>query len=145
MRQKENLQEFFACSHCGANALSREAIQKRQSRGSARRICLDCSAAKKATLAYGDLICKPWGGDFDLDTLTPLKDGRPFMPGQRICGHKDCIESSHILGQPNDELKRLIAEQHDISYRTRRKKNYDQLIKSVRKERQWYGLLYSNN
>jgi hypothetical protein len=145
MRQKENLQEFFACSYCGANSLSREAIQKRKSRGSDRRICLDCSAAKKTTLAYGDLICKPWAGDLDLDTLAPLKNGLVFMPGERLCGHKDCVEPSHILGQPSAQEKNLIAEQHDISYRTKRKKNYDQLVKTIKKERDWYGLLHANN
>jgi hypothetical protein len=145
MRQKENLQEFFACSHCGANSLSREAIQKRQSRGSSRRICLDCSASKKTTLAYGDLICKPWGGDFDLDTLAPIKDGHLVMPGERICGHKDCVEPSHVSGQLTDEQKKLIAEQFDISYRTRRKKSYQQLLKSIQRERQLHGLLHANN
>jgi hypothetical protein len=145
MRQKENLQEFFACSHCGANALSREAIQKRISRGSSRRICLDCSASKKTTLAYGDLICKPWSGDFDLDTLAPIKDGLEVMPGPRLCGHKDCVEPSHVLGQTTDEQKKLIAEQYDISYRTKKKKSYEQLVKSIKKERDWYGLLHTNN
>ena len=144
MRQKENLQEFFACSHCGSNSLSREAIQKRLSRGSTRRLCPDCSAAKKTTLAYGDLICKPWAGDFDLDTLAPIKDGFEFMPGERLCGHKDCVEPTHVIGN-TDAQKKLIAEQHDISYRTKRKKNYDQLVKAIKKERDWYGLLHANN
>jgi hypothetical protein len=27
--------------------------------------------------------------------VTPILDGEPFMPGERICGHADCVASGH--------------------------------------------------
>ena len=49
------------------------------------------------TISYGfGKPCKPWGGEFDRDE-NPLVDGELFMPGERICGHKDCVELEHCL------------------------------------------------
>jgi hypothetical protein len=145
MTAPQDKPQFFACSRCGSISIPRETAQQRTRRNTARATCLDCSATRKATLAYGDIICKPWSGEIDLDSLIPLKNGFAYLPGIRLCGHSDCVEESHIDGFGQGLDKELLAEQLDISYRTGIKKDYESLIKAARREGALHGLLHAKS
>jgi hypothetical protein len=50
-------------------------------------------------IKYGSEKCIPWQGEFDKETLTiPLFDGKPVLPGVRSCGHLDCTNPNHVIG-----------------------------------------------
>lgn len=119
------------CKRCGADfILGVDALAKRKERGTQTDFCGDCAAKPARFERHGELNCKPWQGDIDLDTMTPVDTrGRPYMPGIRLCGHSDCVNSAHVFGS-----EQAIAEQFDISYRTGRKLNFTQLRKAVKNE-----------
>lgn len=125
------------CARCGQE-IDGETMWTRINRGSANRNCQDCNAGKRYEVKNGDLICKPWQGDVDLDTFQPLdKKGQPYMPGERICGNADCVEKTHVvtlLGKPTTQD--LIAEQFSVFYRTGERRNYQELIDTLRREAQ---------
>lgn len=119
-------------------------------------LCQDCKAEPRAAITKNGLRCKPWDGEFDLDTNQPLKDGQPYMPGTRTCGHADCVLRSHVIPAPPKpvapvkvsapyrkkykvrrvptQVEQLIAEQHDLSYRTGKRLGYGQLLATVKRE-----------
>lgn len=41
--------------------------------------------------------CKSWTGDYD-DQDNPIKNGKLYLPGVRICGFRDCVNVIHIIG-----------------------------------------------
>jgi hypothetical protein len=93
-------------------------------------LCQTCRRKEKK-IDYGHAQpCKPWQGDFD-DSDNPLKNGRLYLPGERVCGHRDCVEKKHI--KPTAE--QLIAEQFSVYYRTGEKRNYKQLIAQITAEK----------
>ena len=67
-------------------------LAKALSRGRVDKTCSDCRAKR----AYQVGRCRPYQGELDLDTLQPLKNGKPFKPGRRLCGNADCIADKHI-------------------------------------------------
>jgi len=70
--------------------------------------CRDCTAKPSNAVrtihpVLGTIFCYPHKGDVD-ELWRPLDDeGRLFRPGERICGHKDCINTSHILGEKRQQ------------------------------------------
>jgi hypothetical protein len=98
------------CERCGIE-VSLEAMLTREARGNNDKRCSDCRVkpAKQIRSDYG--ICRPWRGEVDED-LNPIDNKlKPYMPGVRLCGHKDCVNPAHIMST-------LEAERIDISYRT---------------------------
>lgn len=66
-------------------------------RGYDGSLCADCKA-RPAVVAKSKLVdtpCRPWTGEVD-DLFRPLKDGRLYKPGNRVCGYKDCVAKAHI-------------------------------------------------
>lgn len=58
----------------------------------------------------GKINCKPHTGDVD-DDFNPLnKAGRLYMPGERICGLKDCVRRSHVARTIRGKQPKLIAD-----------------------------------
>lgn len=56
-------------------------------------LCVSCRARK--TQKVRD--CLPWHGRYANDMLTPVhEDGSPVMPGKRICGNSDCVNTNHL-------------------------------------------------
>ena len=50
-------------------------------------------------IKYGSEKCIPWQGEFDKETLAiPIFDGQPVLPGIRSCGHSDCTNPNHVIG-----------------------------------------------
>lgn len=60
-------------------------------------LCRDCKQRPSVHVKNGDDYCKPWVGDIDLDTLAPIKNNEPYMPGVRTCGKLDCVRSKHVI------------------------------------------------
>lgn len=42
-------------------------------------------------------VCEAWQGDFD-EWDNPMKDGVLYLPGVRLCGHRDCVSVDHVQG-----------------------------------------------
>ena len=64
-------------------------------------LCASCTATPaKEYVAYTrdgkKLWCRPWQGEFD-DQDRPVKDGELYLPGDRLCGHSDCVSKAHIV------------------------------------------------
>ena len=60
-------------------------------------LCVSCRAKPAKTVKYGGESCIPHHGKFDaLD--RPVLDGILFMPGERSCGHSDCVNEQHVVG-----------------------------------------------
>jgi hypothetical protein len=113
------------CSRCGIE-IDERTIEKRKSRGTYDKRCSDCRLQRLNEIRYQETICRPWRGEVDED-LNPIdRKLRLYLPGVRVCGHKDCVNKDHII-QPIPELE---LERNDISYRTGRAST----IKDFRRE-----------
>lgn len=94
--------------------------------------CQECRKTEKR-IDYGhEEPCVPWHGDFD-DDDNPMRKGRPYRPGKRTCGHKDCVQKSHIVKVLTAE--ELLAERWSIYYRTGRKQTFQQLCDTLEREK----------
>lgn len=58
--------------------------------------CESCRAVRVETIEYESGICIPWGGDFDLND-HPMLNGEYYLPGYRICDHRDCVNIQHVI------------------------------------------------
>jgi hypothetical protein len=58
--------------------------------------CASCRAKPAKQVKYNGEACIPWHGDFDRED-RPVVRGVKFMPGDRVCGHSDCVASAHIV------------------------------------------------
>ena len=78
-------------------------------------------------LKYDGEICRPWSGELD-ENLNPIgKDLRLYLPGERTCGHRDCVSKNHIIPFKQD----LEMERNDISYRTKRLSDLQDYLKEL--------------
>lgn len=57
--------------------------------------CESCKAVATKNVQYSDKTCIAWDGDFD-DNDRPMQDGKYFLPGVRLCKHRDCVNLEHI-------------------------------------------------
>lgn len=80
-----------ACARCGWCWV----VQKHK-RGRKDLLCASCRAKPRVIIKYGDSRCQPWQGDFGGDGVTPFFGGAEFLPGVRVCGHKDCCNPNHV-------------------------------------------------
>ncbi len=87
------MDEFVDCYRCGATFLvNRKRIK-------ARMFCESCRVSKANTVQNGEHKCLPWHGHFAEDMTTPIDEyGNPVLPGYRICGKLDCVNSGHVKG-----------------------------------------------
>lgn len=64
-------------------------------------LCPSCTAEppeKYVSYTSGGrkMLCRPWMGEFD-DQDRPIDDeGQLVRPGERSCGHSDCVSASHV-------------------------------------------------
>jgi len=80
------------CERCGASwAVNQEKRHRTD------LLFFSCRVKPAMVIQYGDLRCQPWGGDFGVDDVTPILNGVEFMPGERICGHRDCCNPKHVV------------------------------------------------
>jgi len=98
------------CPRCGIE-VSLEIMMTRERRGNPDKNCSDCRMKPSKAIRSELGMCRPWTGAVDED-LNPIDNKlRLYLPGIRLCGFKDCVNSSHIIST-------LEAERNDISYRT---------------------------
>lgn len=80
------------CRRCGFKWLV-----SADKRGRKDLLCVSCRVKPASTIQYGKLRCTPHQGQLD-DDLNPIDDsGRLLHPGERVCGHKDCVNVLHIV------------------------------------------------
>lgn len=75
--------------------------------------CKDCKAKPVSVVKSKLGLCTPHKGEFDWETMTPMKNGKPYKPGIRKCGNADCVARAHLI-----LFEDLLAEQHSLEYRT---------------------------
>jgi hypothetical protein len=103
------------CERCGIS-VSEAAIERRKARGTYDGKCADCRNGQANEIKYNGTVCRPWRGEVDEDFNPIDRNLKPYLPGLRTCGHKDCVNKEHIVSQPRE----LELERNDISYRTGR-------------------------
>ena len=68
-----------------------------EKRGRRDLLCVSCRVKPATTIQYGKLRCQPHKGAVD-HNLNPIDDsGKLIFAGERICGHRDCVNPSHIV------------------------------------------------
>ena len=84
------------CQRCGIREETK-AMQKYAARTN-KVWCESCRTPRRRFVKYDNgLVCEAWFGEFDA-TDNPLKDGKLYLPGERICHHSDCVNLDHIVG-----------------------------------------------
>jgi hypothetical protein len=95
----------ITCQRCGIEAVinARQLYRETES----TKLCRSCTAKPVKTTMRNGFLCFPHRGEIDLDTMTPLdKNGKPYLPGERICGTLDCTTKSHIVGYKQPKPKK---------------------------------------
>ncbi len=127
----EDQQQYF-CSACLIE-ISESALFKRIERGVVNADqCEDCRDFGKPMRnsqtwthpVLGKIMCKPHTGEVD-DNFNPInKAGRLYMPGERICGLKDCVKRSHLVKHANklvaDPVETILAMVEAQTYMARK-------------------------
>lgn len=101
--------EYCACVWCG-NWITKFAYTKRVSRQLPDAdVCKDCRDVRKSAIlserinkrtvhpTLGLLWCVIWKAELNEDWHPIDDEGELFMPGQRICGYKDCVAVTHVV------------------------------------------------
>lgn len=61
------------------------------------KLCQSCRAEPIRSIMTDKGKCIIWHGFFDVDHVTPVdEDGEPILPGNRLCGNKDCVNKAHV-------------------------------------------------
>jgi hypothetical protein len=80
------------CCRCGFKW-----VVNAEKRGRKDLKCISCRVKPATTIQYGKLRCTPHQGSLDAD-LNPIDSkGRLVLAGLRVCGHKDCVNTTHIV------------------------------------------------
>lgn len=91
----------WECWRCGAVSLS--------GKPPASRACDSCREAESTPKGIRgvrpissrrpgiETPCKAWMGDFTEDDQPIDASGFAVMPGERICGHRDCVSPHHVI------------------------------------------------
>ena len=100
------------CDRCG-QIIPKSTWEKAKSRNKPDwDHCQDCKATPKQKLIVnhpilGKIECIPYTGELD-ELWRPINAvGDLYKPGERICGHKDCINSRHIITPPKPVVSDL--------------------------------------
>ena len=101
--------QYCSCAWCG-QWISKHTYMKRKERKLPDMdVCKDCRDTRKAEPARADktrrtehpelgvIYCYLWDGDLNDDWLPIDDKGRLYMPGERVCGFKDCVASQHVI------------------------------------------------
>jgi hypothetical protein len=100
------------CDRCG-QIIPKSTWEKAKSRNKPDwDHCQDCKATPKQRLVVnhpilGKIECIPYTGELD-ELWRPINAvGDLYKPGERLCGHKDCINSNHIVSPPKPVVSDL--------------------------------------
>ena len=89
------------CPQCG-QLICKRIIAKRKVRNMERLDhCASCLMKPTKVIVYhhpvlGKIECYPWDGEVNEDFYPVDGLGELVKPGERICGHKDCVNRNHI-------------------------------------------------
>lgn len=143
----EDQQQYF-CSACLIE-ISESALFKRIERGVVNADqCEDCRDFGKPMRnsqtwnhpVLGKINCKPHTGEVD-DDFRPLnKAGRLYMPGERICGLKDCIRRSHVVRTIRGKQPKLIADPIETILALAEMQNYSKRENPTKQQREPDGV-----
>ena len=93
---------YIFCRQCGI-IITYEVWYKRKIRNRENwDHCRDCIATPKKVEVFvhpslGRIACVPYVGELN-ELWQPINAvGDLYLPGERICGHKDCVNTNHIL------------------------------------------------
>lgn len=76
--------------------------------------CKDCRQKPQKVCSYlhpvlGQIWCIPWQGELSED-LKPIDDNGDLVePGDRVCGHSDCMNKKHIV-----QFRRVVDDVESI-------------------------------
>lgn len=93
---------FIFCKQCGI-IITYEVWYKRKVRNRDNwDHCRDCNATPRKVEvsihpSLGRIACVPYVGEVNENWQPINAVGDLYLPGERICGHKDCVNSNHIL------------------------------------------------
>ena len=82
------------CNRCGIQENGSAIIKRVQRTG--EQLCASCAAKPQSRIGYGEDYCVAWYGKHDDDDNPITSVGKLYLPGVRLCGHKDCVRVSHI-------------------------------------------------
>lgn len=82
--------ERLVCGRCGFSW-----VPVSVKRVVGRVLCVSCRVRPALSVKYGLDRCVPWRHDFD-ELDRPIVQGVLFMPGERLCGHSDCVNGEHL-------------------------------------------------
>ena len=69
-----------------------------EKRGRRDLLCISCRVKPAVTIQYGKLRCTPHQGSLDAE-LNPVDvAGNLVLVGERVCGHRDCVNPAHVVG-----------------------------------------------
>lgn len=110
------MQGMKNCPNCG-QLVCLSVIQKRLERNIEDALawhCADCRLKPVLSIRYmhpvlGLLYCYPWQGELNDDWYPVDDNGDLVKPGERVCGHKDCVNSNHI-----EPFRRIVDEVEDV-------------------------------
>lgn len=110
-----------------------------ESRHNTHLYCRPCRTKRERQIDYGHSEpCIPWAGDFD-DNDNPIRFGQLYLPGERKCNHRDCVQKAHIIKPVTTQD--LIAEQFSLYHRTGKRLDYEDLMRQLNKEKSQSSLV----
>lgn len=132
----EPKQEPIACIRCGQSIPVSTWVKRLARKTENWDTCKDCLSVnpithiqyKHPTLGY--IFCYPHQGEVD-DLFRPLDEaGNLFRPGERVCGHKDCINVKHIETPKAPELlptreRRTVVDDDELFWALIEAQKYD--------------------
>ena len=59
-------------------------------------LCKSCRVKPARVVQKGEYRCEAWQGEVDVD-LNPVDHNGLVLPGERVCGMKDCVNPKHIV------------------------------------------------
>jgi hypothetical protein len=135
-KEDRNDYEYYACVWCG-NWITQAAYSKRKERQLPDLdVCKDCRDVRKAEAVnsrkkkridhpeLGVVYCVIWDGELNDDWFPIDDEGKPFVPGERICGFKDCVNTTHVIPPKKMQVSdlELILGMHELQQHNRRNK-----------------------
>lgn len=82
------------CVRCGISEPSIR-MRKRHEKKVAL-LCRSCISRPAKTVNTDFGRCIPWHGDFTLEDEPINPDGSKYLPGERLCGMRDCVNKAHL-------------------------------------------------
>jgi len=125
----------YLCAQCG-QGIPATTIEKRKSRKDENwQLCADCVRVETRCIQYihpvlGKIFCYPHQGELD-ELWRPLDElGGLFRPGERVCGHADCVNVRHIrkntvFPKPLNREVKTVVDPEELKLALLEAKKYD--------------------